>query len=50
MLPLRSRRRSFDIARIDRAEVLLPDNGPAVFRRLEIEVDKFMHGAAMQET
>jgi hypothetical protein len=39
-----------NIARIERAEVLLSQDRAAVFRRLEVEVDEFMHGATMQET
>ena len=38
-----------NIARIERAKVLLRQDRAAVFRRLEIEIDEFMHSAALQE-
>jgi len=43
-------RLDLNIARIERAEVLLRQHRASVFRRLEIEVDEFVHGAAVQET
>jgi hypothetical protein len=42
-------RLDLNIARIERAEVLLRQYRASVFRRLEIEVDEFVHGAAVQE-
>jgi hypothetical protein len=38
-----------NITGIEGAEVLLCHHGAAVFRPLEIDVDEFMHGAAMQK-
>ena len=42
-------RLDLNIARIERAEVLLRQYRASVFRRLEIEVDEFVHGATVQE-
>jgi hypothetical protein len=42
-------RPTWDVARIECAEVPLGQHRAPVLRRLEIEIDKFVHGAAVQK-
>lgn len=38
-----------NMSRIERTEVLLRQDRAAVFRRLEIEINEFVHAATLQE-
>jgi hypothetical protein len=46
---LSGRRACNNIARIERAEVIFRQDCASVFRKLEVEIDKLMDGAALQK-